>query len=72
MAMMAKEAFPYLVLQTVGTTITAALSPLKLHYRAQVLENLNDPEGAAFWEASKAIFNDLGYPDLVDILELIQ
>jgi hypothetical protein len=29
----------------------------------------NPPED--LWEASKAIFNDLGYPDLVDILELI-
>ena len=30
----------------------------------------NTPE--ELWEAAKAIFKDLGYPNLVDILELLQ
>ena len=53
--MQAKQAFPYLVAQTIGTTLTSALSPLKLHYRAQVLESLGDKEGSEFWDAAKAM-----------------
>lgn len=55
LAMMAKEAFPWLLLQTVGTTLTAMLAPMKLFYRAQVLDNLGDTQGIEFWEAAKAM-----------------
>mmetsp|Transcript_9184 Transcript_9184/g.19378 ORF Transcript_9184/g.19378 Transcript_9184/m.19378 type:complete len:151 (-) Transcript_9184:2289-2741(-) len=55
MAIHAKEAFSWLFLQTLCTTATAMLSPLSVHYRAQVLENLNDVQGLIFWEAAKAM-----------------
>jgi len=55
MALLAKEAFPWLLLQAACTTVTAMLLPLKLHYRAQVMENISDVEGYVFWEAAKAM-----------------
>ena len=55
MAMMAKEAFPFLLLQTFGTAAAAALEPLCLHYRAQLLESMIDTEGFVFWDTAKAL-----------------
>ena len=43
---------------------------LYINYFSDRYGGRNTPD--KLWEASKAIFNDLGYPDLVDILELIQ
>ena len=56
LAMQAKEAFPWLIMQTIGTTITSVLTAQRYYYRVEVLSSLAEPESSVFWEATKAMF----------------